>query len=56
MVNPVLFKGYDTGSFYDEMFSAPGIPRLNISSCSRSSLEWRRGNSKNAGSSLTFPS
>jgi uncharacterized circularly permuted ATP-grasp superfamily protein len=27
MVNPVLFEGYDTGSFYDEMFSAPGIPR-----------------------------
>jgi uncharacterized circularly permuted ATP-grasp superfamily protein len=27
MVNPVLFEGYDTGTFYDEMFSAPGVPR-----------------------------
>jgi uncharacterized circularly permuted ATP-grasp superfamily protein len=27
MVNRGLFEGYDTGSFYDEMFSAPGQPR-----------------------------
>jgi len=27
MVNPGLFEGYDTGGFYDEMFSAPGQPR-----------------------------
>src|SRR5580700_12208623 len=27
MVNPGLFEGYDTGNFYDEMFSAPGHPR-----------------------------
>jgi len=27
MVNRGLFEGYDTGSFYDEMFSAPGCPR-----------------------------
>ncbi len=27
MVKPSLFQGYDTGSFYDEMFSAPGEPR-----------------------------
>ena len=27
MVNPGLFEGYDTGSFYDEMFSASGQPR-----------------------------
>jgi len=26
-VNPGLFEGYDTGGFYDEMFSAPGQPR-----------------------------
>src|SRR5579872_3582492 len=24
-----LFKGYDPGSFYDEMFSARGVPRLH---------------------------
>jgi uncharacterized circularly permuted ATP-grasp superfamily protein len=27
MVNRGLFEAYDTGSFYDEMFSAPGQPR-----------------------------
>jgi uncharacterized circularly permuted ATP-grasp superfamily protein len=27
MVKPGLFEGYDTGEFYDEMFSAPGKPR-----------------------------
>jgi uncharacterized circularly permuted ATP-grasp superfamily protein len=27
MVKSGLFEGYDTGSFYDEMFSAPGEPR-----------------------------
>src|SRR6202140_886297 len=27
MVNRGLFDGYDTGNFYDEMFSAPGAPR-----------------------------
>ncbi len=27
MVNPGLFEGYETGSFYDEMFSSPGTPR-----------------------------
>src|SRR6202451_3910963 len=27
MVNPGLFEGYETGSFYDEMFSSPGQPR-----------------------------
>jgi uncharacterized circularly permuted ATP-grasp superfamily protein len=27
MVNRGLFDGYDTGNFYDEMFSAPGVPR-----------------------------
>ena len=27
MVNPGLFGGYETGSFYDEMFSSPGHPR-----------------------------
>jgi uncharacterized circularly permuted ATP-grasp superfamily protein len=27
MVNRGLFEGYDTGSFYDEMFSSPGVPR-----------------------------
>jgi uncharacterized circularly permuted ATP-grasp superfamily protein len=27
MVKPGLFESYDTGSFYDEMFSAPGQPR-----------------------------
>jgi uncharacterized circularly permuted ATP-grasp superfamily protein len=27
MVKPGLFQGYDTGNFYDEMFSAPGEPR-----------------------------
>src|SRR5271170_2281506 len=27
MVNPGLFEGYETGSFYDEMFSSPGHPR-----------------------------
>ena len=27
MVNSGLFEGYDTGSFYDEMFSASGEPR-----------------------------
>jgi uncharacterized circularly permuted ATP-grasp superfamily protein len=27
MVKPGLFDRYDTGSFYDEMFSAPGEPR-----------------------------
>jgi uncharacterized circularly permuted ATP-grasp superfamily protein len=27
MVKPGLFEGYETGSFYDEMFSAPGQPR-----------------------------
>ena len=27
MVNRGLFEGYDTGNFYDEMFSAPGVPR-----------------------------
>ncbi len=27
MVNPGLFGGYETGSFYDEMFSSPGQPR-----------------------------
>ena len=26
-VNPGLFEGYDTGRYYDEMFSAPGQPR-----------------------------
>jgi len=26
-VNPGLFEGYDTGGYYDEMFSAPGQPR-----------------------------
>ena len=28
MVRPGLFEGYDTGGFYDEMFAAPGQPRL----------------------------
>src|ERR1700761_5376822 len=27
MVNGGLFDSYDTGPFYDEMFSAPGVPR-----------------------------
>src|ERR1700690_678520 len=27
MVNPGLFGGHETGSFYDEMFSSPGHPR-----------------------------
>src|ERR1700678_1862096 len=27
MVNPGLFEGYETGAFYDEMFSSPGQPR-----------------------------
>jgi len=27
MVKPGLFEGYDTGNFYDEMFSAPRQPR-----------------------------
>src|ERR1700682_1281455 len=27
MVNPGLFEGYETGSFYDEIFSSPGAPR-----------------------------
>jgi uncharacterized circularly permuted ATP-grasp superfamily protein len=27
MVNRGLFEGYDTGGFYDEMFSEPGVPR-----------------------------
>src|SRR5277367_6408120 len=27
MVNPGLFEGYDTGDFYDEMFSSPSHPR-----------------------------
>src|SRR5579862_9256434 len=27
MVNRGLFEGYDTGGFYDEMFSEPGCPR-----------------------------
>src|SRR5277367_1639102 len=27
MVKPGLFEGYDTGNFYDEMFSSPGCPR-----------------------------
>src|SRR5277367_3843144 len=31
MVNPGLFEGYDTGDFYDEMFSAPGRPRPHYS-------------------------
>jgi uncharacterized circularly permuted ATP-grasp superfamily protein len=31
MVNSGLFGGYDTGSFYDEMFSAPGQPRAQYS-------------------------
>src|SRR5271155_5887374 len=31
MVNPGLFEGYETGSFYDEMFSAPGCPRPHYS-------------------------
>src|ERR1700692_2099092 len=31
MVNPGLFEGYDTGGFYDEMFSAPGQPRAQYS-------------------------
>ena len=31
MVNRGLFEGYDTGSFYDEMFSAPGVPRPQYS-------------------------
>ena len=26
-VNPGLFEGYETGSFYDEMFDSPGNPR-----------------------------
>jgi uncharacterized circularly permuted ATP-grasp superfamily protein len=26
-----LFEGYDTGNFYDEMFSAPGVPRSHYS-------------------------
>jgi uncharacterized circularly permuted ATP-grasp superfamily protein len=26
-----LFEGYDTGGFYDEMFSAPGLPRPHYS-------------------------
>src|ERR1700728_4010305 len=26
-INRGLFDGYDTGNFYDEMFSAPGVPR-----------------------------
>src|SRR5580698_8426550 len=26
-VNPGLFEGYETGSFYDEMFASPGHPR-----------------------------
>ena len=29
MVRPGLFEGYDTGGFYDEMFAAPGRPRLS---------------------------
>jgi len=29
MVRPGLFEGYDTGGFYDEMFAAPGQPRLS---------------------------
>src|SRR5215472_3257534 len=29
MVRPGLFAGYDTGGFYDEMFAAPGQPRLS---------------------------
>src|ERR1700678_2170234 len=28
MLNPGLFEGYETGGFYDEMFVAPGTPRL----------------------------
>ena len=31
MVNPGLFGGYETGSFYDEMFSSPGTPRAQYS-------------------------
>jgi uncharacterized circularly permuted ATP-grasp superfamily protein len=27
VLKPGLFEGYDTGGFYDEMFSAPGQPR-----------------------------
>ena len=27
MMDRGLFEGYDTGNFYDEMFSAPGVPR-----------------------------
>src|SRR5271157_1694488 len=27
MVNPGLFEGYETGGFYDDMFSAPSQPR-----------------------------
>src|SRR5271155_241699 len=27
MLNRGLFDGYATGDFYDEMFSAPGVPR-----------------------------
>src|SRR6202035_3420048 len=29
MVNPGLFEGYETGSFYDEMFSSPAHPRAH---------------------------
>jgi uncharacterized circularly permuted ATP-grasp superfamily protein len=27
----ILFSGYETGSFYDEMFSSPGLPRHHYS-------------------------
>src|SRR5271163_2878967 len=27
MLNQGLFEGYDTGNFYDEMFSSAGVPR-----------------------------
>jgi uncharacterized circularly permuted ATP-grasp superfamily protein len=31
MLNQGLFEGYDTGNFYDEMFSSPGVPRPQYS-------------------------
>src|SRR5271155_276614 len=49
MVNPGLFEGYETGSFYDEMFSSTGHPRAQyaklfqkLSSMAPSQFEERR--------------
>src|SRR5271170_7474531 len=49
MVNPGLFEGYETGSFYDEMFSSPGHPRAQyaklfqkLASMATSQFEERR--------------